>query len=278
MNESTCIIIGAARNIAAFLPQTLQQINKIIPMWKEAAVVIAENGSTDATKQILADYKTASTRHRTDILTLDATANPIAARTVRLAHVRTKLLEHVHTHFPSFDYILMVDLDGVLDGFRIQTLETAFKPTHPPWDALFANTKTTYYDIWALRSKALGITFDCWDLIYHMRAQMGADLATAKAIAVKKYQTKIKPSTPLIPVESAFGGLGLYRLSKTIGCAYNGMTTFCSCKTHIHVPAGFACRSDTCEHVSFHKDMIEKNGAKLYIIPSIQVNSQEEHL
>jgi len=276
MNESTCVIIGAARNIAALLPQTLQQINKIVPLWKETAIVIAENGSTDATKQILVDYKTASAHHRVDILTLDATANQIPTRTARLAHVRMKLLEHAHTHFPSFDYILMIDLDGVLDGFRIQTLENAFKPTHPPWDALFANTKTTYYDIWALRSKALGIEFDCWDLIQHMRAQRGVDIHSAKAVAVKKYQIKIIPSTPLIPVESAFGGLGLYRLNKTIGCSYNGMTTVCSCKPHMEVTS--ICRPDTCEHVSFHKDMIEKHGAKLYIIPSIQVNSQEEHL
>lgn len=276
MNESTCVIIGAARNIATFLPQTLEQINKIVPLWKEAAVVIAENGSTDATQQILADYKL-SASHRVDILTLDATANEIPVRTARLAHVRTKLLEHVHTHFPSFDYILMVDLDGILDGFRIQTLETAFKPTHPPWDALFANTKTSYYDIWALRSKALGITFDCWDLIQHMQIQMGADVETAKAFAVKKYQIKIKPSTPLIPVESAFGGLGLYRLSKTIGCAYNGMATVCSCTDQMKVIKG-TCFPHTCEHVSFHKDMIEKHGAKLFIIPSIQINSQEEHL
>ena len=114
MNQATCVIIGAARNIATKLPNTLDQINKIVPLWKEAAVVIAENGSTDGTKQILANYKT-SAKHRTDILTLDSTANQIQARTARLAHVRTKLLEHVHTQISSFDYILMVDLDGILD-------------------------------------------------------------------------------------------------------------------------------------------------------------------
>jgi glycosyltransferase involved in cell wall biosynthesis len=275
MNQATCVIIGAARNIESKLPNTLEQINRIVPLWKEAAVVIAENGSTDSTKQILQDYKS-SASHRTDILTLDSTANQIQARTARLAHVRTKLLEHVHTYFPSFDYILMVDLDGILDGFNVNSLKTAFN--HQGWDALFANTKTAYYDIWALRSKIMGIEFDCWDLIQHMRLQMGADIASAKAIAVKPFPITLPRTAQLSPVESAFGGLGLYRLSKTIGCSYNGLTTTCSCSSYIPDLKPGTCRPDTCEHVSFHKDMIDKYGAKLFIIPSIQVNSQEEHL
>lgn len=279
MDQSRCVIIGAARSIADKLPTTLQQMTRIAALWKEAAIVIAENGSTDSTKQVLRDFKAAQKDLRVHVLTMDTEANPISVRTVRLALVRNKLLNYIHSHptYSSFDYILMVDMDGILDKFRIDSLQKAFQEGLPPWDALFANTTGRYYDIWALRSKAINISFDCWDLARHLQIQFGMDPVKAKETAVQAYQIKIPPSKPLLAVESAFGGLGLYRLAKTKGCVYSGLTTACSCRPLLE-PLPNTCFPHTCEHVSFHKDMIDKHDAKLFIIPSIQVKSQDEHL
>lgn len=279
MDQSRCVIIGAARNIADKLPTTLQQFTRIAALWKEAAIVIAENGSTDTTKQVLREFKATQKDLRVHVMTLDAEANPIGVRTMRLALVRNKLLDYIHAHptYASYDYILMVDMDGILDGFKIDSLHNAFKEGLPSWDALFANTTGRYYDIWALRSKAINISFDCWDLARHLQIQFSMDPVKAKETAVQAFQIKIPPSKPLLPVESAFGGLGLYRLAKTKGCVYSGLTTSCSCR-HLLEPFPNTCFPHTCEHVSFHKDMMDKHGAQLFIIPSIQVKSQDEHL
>jgi hypothetical protein len=171
----------------------------------------------------------------------------------------------------------MVDLDGILDDFDIYSIRKALK-TPEPWDALFANSAGKYYDIWALRSKELNVMFDCWDFVRHMQHQIGLKQDFAKEIAVKQYQNKIAPDRKPIPVESAFGGLGLYRLAKTAGCVYSGQTTTCTCTELMKNIAPNSCFPYTCEHISFHKDMIDKHGAKLFILPSLLVKSQDEHL
>ena len=276
MESSSCVLIGAARSIADKLPRTLATMKQIAALWSKSAIVIAENGSTDGTKAVLESFRrTDPDRHR--ILTLDAEANAIPARTMRLALVRNKLLEYVHTHYSTYEYILMIDLDGILDDFEVGSIQKALQ-TPGPWDALFANTAGKYYDIWALRSKELNVMFDCWDFVRHMQIQVRVPAEFAKEIAVKQYQNKIAKDRTLIPVESAFGGLGLYRLAKTVGCVYKGQTDTCSCTDLIKNIIPGSCFPYTCEHISFHKDMINKHGAKLFILPSLLVKSQDEHL
>jgi len=275
MNTYRCVIIGCAKSVAAHLQSTLAQIDAIRSLWASAAVVIAENGSTDSTKQLLAAY---AAKPQTHILTLDAEANPISSRTERLALVRNKILNFVHETYPTFDYVLSVDLDGILDGFKPSGLVDLFKsfPTDT-WDGVFANVGGKYYDIWALRRPDLGLTYDCWDMIRHLQLEGGVSRADAKQTCVTQFQTVIKPTPArLIPVDSAFGGLGLYRLAATRGCTYVGRTQECSCQRF----AAFnqtMCAPETCEHVAFHRDMVHK-GAKLFICSSLLVKTQQEHL
>lgn len=272
MNQSSCVILGCAKNIGPHLTKLIKQLDAIRLLWKASAVVIAENGSTDGTKAILASYGKKANTH---ILSLDAEANPIQSRTERLAFLRNHLMDfvHAHPHYATYDYILIVDLDGVLDGFKPSSLAAAFKSS--TWDALFANTTGLYYDIWALRSKALGLENDCWDLIRHLMIQ-GYDREVAKTVCIKPYQAPLSASPPFVEVQSAFGGLGLYRLAKTKGCRYDGLTRTCSCQTI--APFTSPCAPECCEHVAFHKDMIEKHGAKLFICKEIKVNPAIEHL
>jgi hypothetical protein len=278
MEASSCVLIGAARGIADKLPKTLATLKEIAALWSKSAIVIAENGSTDGTKAILREFRASNPdRHR--VLTLDAEANAIPARTMRLALVRNKLLDYVHTHYATYEYILMIDLDGILDGFEVGSIQKALQtPVQGGWDALFANSAGKYYDIWALRSSALKVEFDCWDFVRHMQLQVRLPPEFAKEIAVKQYQNVIPADRPPIPVVSAFGGLGLYRLAKTVGCVYNGQTTTCTCTNFIKNIIPGSCFPYTCEHISFHKDMIDKHGAKLFILPSLLVKSQDEHL
>lgn len=275
MNTYRCVIIGCAKSVAAHLPSTLAQIDAIRSLWLDAAVVIAENGSTDSTKELLAAY--AATNPQTHILTLNE-ANSISSRTERLALVRNRLLDFVHDTYSHFDYVLSVDLDGILDGFKSSGLTDLFK-SFPvdTWDAVFANVVGKYYDIWALRSEEMGITYDCWDMILHLRLEGGVSRADAKAVCVTQFQKVIKPApSRLISVESAFGGLGVYRLAATRGCTYVGVTRDCSCQRFVAFNQAL-CASETCEHVAFHKDMVAK-GAKLFICSSLLVKTQQEHL
>ena len=278
MDKASCVIIGCAKNVASQLPKTLEKIEAIRALWLEAAVVIAENGSTDGTKRLLDDYKA---KPHTHILTLDTSANAIPSRTQRLALIRNTLLDFIHATYPTYDYILMADMDGVLDTFHPESLALAFKPSMPAWDALFANVRGSYYDVWALRSKFLEFEYDCWDMVRHSMVQFGMSRADARQgfVLNKQITIPIHPRT-LLPVESAFGGLGLYRLSKTRDCRYVGLTQECSCKSVLDFGTTTTnpCAPETCEHVAFHRDMVSKHGARMFIHSQLLVKTQQEHL
>ena len=62
---------------------------------------------------------------------------------------------------------------------------------------------------------------------------------------------KIDKESKPIKVHSCFNGIGIYRYNDIIGCSYNG--------------------DITCEHIQFHKEMIKKYNAKLYIYPKLIV-------
>ena len=284
MEHRRCVIVGCARNIATQLPKTLDQIEAIRAYWasaytSETAVVLAENGSTDATKALLTAYQ--ETHPNTHVLTLDAEANAIQQRTERLAFVRNALLDYIHGHtrYHTYEYLLIVDMDGTLDTFEPASLDKAFHPSIPKWDALFANNDGPYYDIWALRNSATGPAFDCWDMYRHLILQLGLTHPQAKQACITQFQRRIPRTAAPIPVQSAFGGLGLYRLAATVGCCYDGITRSCSAQlAGIPHNAQIGCRMDTCEHVAFHKAMQTRHGAKLFIHPGIVVRTQTEHV
>jgi hypothetical protein len=72
------------------------------------------------------------------------------------------------------------------------------------------------------------------------------------------YYKVIPKDTPLIEVNSCFGGTGIYVFKDTIGCKYSSHK----------VKYNHEC----CEHVPFHEDMKKLYGAKLFINPEM-INS-----
>jgi glycosyltransferase involved in cell wall biosynthesis len=271
INEFRIVITACVYNVAQYLEKNMNKLLEIRSMFhNDSVIVIAENDSTDNTKSILKRFEKNTTPNNIHVLNLDGLMQQCPVRTERLAVVRNTLLNHVHTKYSSYDYMIIVDMDDVLNEFNPKDIEKCFIVPLHLWDAMFANTRTKYYDIWALRSKELGITYDCWDMFSHL-CQAGISPNEAKNLTVRLWQKELPRKKP-IRVESAFGGVGVYRISKTVSCEYNGKTTECSC----NLPG--QCRQDTCEHVSFHRDMIEKNQAKLYIHPLLFVSAPKEHI
>ena len=103
--------------------------------------------------------------------------------------------------------------------------------------ALFANQENKYYDLWALRTYDKWMNYDCWE----------ANSIVGNKIAFNQKYKNI-PKNSKIKVISAFGGLGIYNLSKLDQCYYYGWKN----------------NRASCEHVHLHKQ-INKN-SDLYII------------
>lgn len=113
------------------------------------------------------------------------------------------------------------------------------------WDVLTANSLShhgLYYDIWALRSKALRVEHDC-----------SVDKLSVAALGgCGTWAIDVNTTAPMVPVDSAFNGLAAYRLDRlrTSGCHYGGAFTL------------------TCEHVGFHACLRRKN-VSIAIAPSL---------
>jgi len=232
------IIAGCARNISQFWESTeksLQIIFDCLPTYK---CFIIESNSQDNTLDLL--QKWASKDSRRIVVSLGQLQEP--SRPKRIGICRNKYMELSEPYFSEFSEMLMLDLDDALrieHNFKEQ-LNTCFERTD--WDALGSNRRGKYYDIWALRSKVLGITYDCWEMAskkaQHILTHDGFRYIDQRQKYVYDHQ-KVYPETmPWILVESAFGGLAIYKTAAIKGRRYIG---------------------DTCEHVSFNQ------GLRMYI-------------
>lgn len=255
-SERVCIV-GCAKNISNHIRKSLDKLIEIKQLFHpESKIIIAENDSTDGTKEILDNYK-----HNIDVINYDGKVT-MDHRTEKLAFLRNELINHVHKKYSHYNYIIIADLDNVIHDLNVQQFQHILQNwKNREWDALFSNSNP-YYDIWALRSKDIGIDYDCWDAVHH-------DGDTRKH--VKKFQKNITFDSDAVEVDSAFNGFGIYKLASTKGCSYNGLTQNCS------LNMSSPCRKDTCEHVSFH-NCLKQNGAKLFILRDLMVKSQEEHI
>jgi hypothetical protein len=70
-------------------------------------------------------------------------------------------------------------------------------------------------------------------------------------LAVYKRQIKIRPKSKWIEVDSAFGGLGIYKREFLVNAIYESRD---------------ANGELVCEHVSFNK-AVKGNGGKLFVVP-----------
>ena len=202
-DDAKIVVCGMARNIGGILPVTFHRLGNIVELFRDYALVIVENDSTDNTKQLLADFAK-DNRHHVTISSTDYGWEHLhgfePTRVQRYATLRNQFREIARDKHPDADVVLVVDmdlwggwsLDGLLNGCgwlqrykhaacmaSTSLFEHRFFSEGPGWG---------HYDTWALR-------------IYGWKHR----LAAWKTLWVPP------PGHEPIPVCSAFGGAALYR-------------------------------------------------------------------
>lgn len=263
-----CFVCGLARDCASVLPWSLSSLDGLLQCFRRADVLVVTNDSIDDTSQVLARWATGSASKM--MFRPEGIATAVARRTDRLATLRNFYLLEMRRRIGAgrrFDLMIVFDFDGVNKGPDLAgAVCNAILTAPSDWGGLFANQRQAYYDIWALRHPKW-CPGDCWQEVGRstkfLRGPLHRFAATA---AVQRYlgrrQVKIKPDEPPIPVQSAFGGLGIYKLSALDGAWYCGRDE-----------AGL----EVCEHVAFHA-CIRQRGSKLYIMPGLLNDAPLEHL
>ncbi|MBS0474218.1 MAG: hypothetical protein JSR28_03595, partial [Proteobacteria bacterium] len=244
--DARILITGTARDCAAFLGPGIASLERATAGFRQRQFLIIESDSTDGTPAVLARL---AREGRIAYESLGALTGRMPFRTQRIAHCRNRILDHVHTESARYDYVIVADLDGVNATIERSALESGWN-TAEPWDGLTANQNGAYYDVWALRHPAWSPN-DCWEAVRQLTPLFGARKACQMAVYGR--QVRLPSTGGLVEVESAFGGLAIYRTEAFVAGHYDGLT---------------ADGREICEHVPFHAAM-RAAGFRIFINPQM---------
>lgn len=259
LRESVILIVGLARDCASHLEFDVRRLSAAFDTAREVHWLVIESDSRDATPRQLERLGAAERFH---VRCLGALEPRIPSRAARIAHCRNTYVEAIRTspEFAHIDYIVVADLDGINTLVTRQGVESCW--ARADWDMVAANQHAPYYDVWALRHR-LWSPNDCWAQVRWFTAR-GMDRQAALFACVYARMIPIARHEPWIEVDSAFGGLAIYRremFAPELGASYHGVTQE---------------GDDICEHVPFHR-MLRDQGARLFINPALINAGWTEH-
>ena len=278
------IFSGCARNCGTHLQSSLRNIDMYSKLFREAHVVILENGSTDTTKKQLQDRETANTN--THVLYHEELTNE-PVRTIRLAAARNHIVEYIRSTdtLHSCDLLIMMDLDDI-GAYRIDDKSLAeavrFLMSRQDVSAVFANQLGYYYDMWALRHHQK-CPDDCWLEVFS-RACSESSVTNIQQIpdsvitdafnqTLQRRWFALPPTDEAMEVESAFGGFGVYSLDHVMS---NKRKYVGEQHRVVHTQSrSYTIQYEKCEHVDFHYGLREL-GTRLYVLPFL-INGHYDH-
>ena len=255
-DKKSILVTGLARDVAKFLPRELNRIEKELKdIFEIVNFLIIESDSKDNTEKVLEDIK--NERNNFNYKSLGILESVLPNRIQRLAFCRNVYVKEMRENklYKDVDFVAVVDFDIKNNRLRLNELKKLIG--EQSWDAIFANQTGRYYDIYALRKKGW-VENDCF--ADYKKFLINKSSQDAKELAIWSKMRKIGKNSPLIPVDSAFGGLGIYRQNVFMNFDYSLLNE------QIHES----------EHVSLHKKITDSNGL-LFIVPNMTNFSWSAH-
>jgi hypothetical protein len=243
-------IVGLARNCSRSLARDLTRVRQACASAAKVHLLVIESDSTDATPALLATLSEQMSGLR--YLSLGSLRERHPLRTDRIAQCRNAYLDALAAdpRYAAVSHVLVADLDRVCKDIDARAVESCWQ-LGVPWDMCSANQGDYYYDIWALRH-APWCPADAWAEFAQLKPLLGEREATK--VSLFSRMVHIDRGAAPIEVESAFGGLAIYRREALLcGARYVGLD-----------PLG----REVCEHVEFHAQLRGK-GFRLFINPAL---------
>jgi len=249
-------VTGLARNVGAHLEKEITkleiQLEKIFDVVK---FFIVESDSIDSTPKILNELK--KKKNNFDFVSLNHLDGTYPNRIERITYCRNIYVTQIRkiNKFEDFDFILIIDFDIKNNRLNLKILDAYLE--NDSWDGLFVNQKGPYYDIFALRCNGWSDS-DCFQEYKELSKVFSS--AEAKQIAIWSKMRRIPCNSEVIEVDSAFGGLAVYRIE-------------CFLKYDYDDPAKEYIIS---EHVHFNL-RLRSDAGKLFILPALVNFSWSAH-
>jgi len=272
MKYGKAVFVGCLKNSAEFLPKVFENFEKIAKYFAEVSFIFIENDSKDLTKEVIRAWGDNQSNFK--LINFDGLDSYEKNRTVRLEIARNAYINAIKQNesFQSYDFMIVMDMDDrgthPIDSQSFhQALE--FLEENDSNAAVFANQPIKYYDLWALRHPQL-CPFDFWHEVLIEALHVGSDQE-----AFDKVYARVPKSIPIdtlpIEVESAFGGLGIYKMPFVL----SNKSRYLGHEFKYFSSDGIVfSKLQTCEHVSFHQGIIAQGG-RMFILPFL-VNSEQD--
>jgi len=245
------LMAGVARNCARQIRDDVSKLRAALADFKQVSWLVIESDSDDDT--LLELSKLAAEIPSFRYMSLGRLSERYPTRVERIAHCRNAYIDELKENplYRDVDFVLIADLDGVNGLISAEAIASCF--TRDDWDVCAANQQGRYYDIWALRHK-VWCPHDSWwqaEFLNRYGLRMGKSIFAA----VHSKRIVIPPDSPWIEVDSAFGGLALYRRD----AIFEGEGRY---KGVLEDGIG------VCEHVPFHQRLRDK-GFRIFINPAL---------
>lgn len=265
------LLVGTVRNVEKILPREYSRLKKVLITFGELDTFLVESDSSDCTTRVLSQIANEDSRFNFTSLGTLAAKHP--NRIERIRHCRNVYVEEIRRLYSekSWDYVVVADLDGMNNAFTHKSFASCFK-TKVNWSACFANQSNGYYDLYALRA-AGWVEDDCFEILEELKRStpfrekrttsflrntlMILHYDKLRQLAIYDQMKIISRRSPWIEVNSAFGGLGVY-------------------KTNIFLDNDYTKDMKTekiySEHIDLHLSA-GRRGARLFINPRL-INSR----
>ena len=257
-SESKSFLIGGVvRNCEKALKSDVLYLQNALKNHPNKQWLLIESDSDDKTIEVLRELE--SVVKNFHFITLGALSNNIPERTQRIAYCRNKYLEEFESNplYRGFDYMLVSDFDGMNNCITEKAIKSCWD--NADWDVATANQWGPYYDIFALRHP-LWSPNNCWDAQRFLATQ-GFNENHSKYIGVYSRMVTVPELGPWIEVDSAFGGMAIYKREKIQGLRYTGATDH---------------GEEISEHVPFHAQ-VKARGGRIFINPKLINTKITEH-
>jgi glycosyltransferase involved in cell wall biosynthesis len=242
------LLVGAlTKNNAKYIIGVLKNIETYTSLFQDYECFFIDGDSTDGTGIILKSWAKQDAQKRSIMVeSANETLSAASGRGEKLTLARQHILTHFQPQFGDNTLLLLLDTDSVnAKVVDKQGFLSCFE--RDDWSAVFVNQPTVYYDVWALRDS---VCQGDWQIEWRLTGDVNCH---------KKYQARKDPSVGWWPVQSAFGGAGLYKTS-----ALQQANPKYKCIQKWPAPNGVVYELPVCEHVPFHFDLVQA-GCKLFI-------------
>jgi hypothetical protein len=263
MIDKHIIIAALARDCENSLRINIPLLESFRAQLSYSQVVVVENDSIDATKLLLNDWEKNSknvTILSNDFETVtiprnsDVNINPMTStqRIEKMVAYRNLYLDFIDKIVEPIDLVIVIDID-VLE-ISLEGLINAIKSFDEKTGAIFSNGMSIMQSAFG-RSEIYYDIFAVWE--YPLVEQFSYS-PVSLGQTFKSINRKIK-TTPLLPIISAFGGVGIYNYQAIKGLRYKNVLN----------PLNRL--ESVCEHIPFNQEII-KRGFNNYIARDFKVS------